>query len=117
MSLTSDIKNFALDLGYSKAGITTADAFSEHVAEVESRGNMYDFYLRDPRRLLQNSSPRELYPWARSIIVLVWDYMQKQFQARCCRPAGPGPVPALPTLAAITSPLPKTAVRLSLLIP
>ena len=31
MSLTTDIKEFALDLGYSRVGVTTADPFSEPV--------------------------------------------------------------------------------------
>lgn len=82
MNLTREIKNFALDLGYSHAGVTTADDFAEYSAELESRGDMYDFYLKDPREPLRNCSPRTVYPWARSIIVLVYDYMQKQFPAK-----------------------------------
>lgn len=79
MSLTSEIKNFALDLGYSHVGITTAEDFSEYRAELESRGNLYDFYCKDPREPLRHSSPRAIYPWARSIIVMVYDYMCKRF--------------------------------------
>lgn len=98
MSLTNEIKNFALDLGYSHVGITTADDFTEFHAELKARGDMYDFYITDPREPLKHYSPRHVHPWARSIIVLVYDYMQKTFpktltehigmiyQARCYNP-------------------------------
>lgn len=79
MNLTAAIKNFALDLGYSHVGITTTDDFHEYRAELESRGEFYDFYLKDSRNPLRHCAPRSVYPWARSIIVLVYDYMQKQF--------------------------------------
>ncbi|MDL2285304.1 HEAT repeat domain-containing protein [Desulfovibrio sp. OttesenSCG-928-F07] len=79
MNLTSELKNFALDLGYSHVGVTTADDFAEYRAELESRGDLYDFYREDPRNPVQNCSPRSLHPWAHSIIVLVYDYMQKRF--------------------------------------
>lgn len=79
MSLTSEIKEFALDLGYSKVGITTAESFTEYVAEIKARGAMYDFFLEDPRRPLWGAEPERLMPSARSIISLVWDYAQKSF--------------------------------------
>jgi len=79
MSLTNDIKEFALDLGYSKVGITTADSFSEHIEEIKSRGSMYDFFLEDPRQPLLGAEPKKLMPSAKSIISLVWDYSQKSF--------------------------------------
>ena len=79
MSLTPEIKNFALDLGYSHVGVTTADDFTEYRDEFISRGDIYDFYLKNPREPLRYYAPRSIYPWARSIIVLVYDYMQKRF--------------------------------------
>ena len=45
MSLSEDIKDFALDLGYSRVGITTADGFPEYAAELKARHDMYSFYL------------------------------------------------------------------------
>jgi Uncharacterized Fe-S protein len=77
MNLTSELKNIALDLGYSHAGVTTADDFAEYRAELESRGDHYDFLRQGAFDAAQNSSPRARYPWARSILVLVYDYMQK----------------------------------------
>jgi epoxyqueuosine reductase len=79
MSLTSDIKDQALDLGYSAVGITTADDFTEHIQEVHSRGAAYDFFLNGPRDFMKGARPRAAMPSARSIIVLVWDYAQKAF--------------------------------------
>lgn len=79
MSLTQDIKDFALDSGYSLAGITSADDFSDHIEEVHSRGAMYDFYVDFHRQFLKNAKPREIMPSAKSIVSLVWDYSQKAF--------------------------------------
>lgn len=79
MSLTNDIKEFALDLGYSKVGITTAERFSEHIEELTARGSMYDFFHEDPRHPLLGAEPKKLMPSAKSIISLVWDYAQKSF--------------------------------------
>jgi epoxyqueuosine reductase len=94
-SLTREIKEFALDLGYSRVGITSADDFTEHIADLESRGPMYDFFRGAAQKPLDCARPRRFIPEARSIIVLVWDYAQtafpeslagrigRVFQARC----------------------------------
>lgn len=79
MSLSHDIKEYALDLGYSKVGITTAESFSEHIAEIKARNGIYDFYVEDPRNFLQGAEPKKLMPAAKSIVSLVWDYSQKEF--------------------------------------
>ena len=79
MSITRDITDFALDIGYSKVGITPADSFQDHIDEVQSRGEIYDFYVADPRRLLNGAQPKKIMPSARSIISLGWDYAQKAF--------------------------------------
>ncbi|MFC1913015.1 hypothetical protein ACFLX7_02330 [Chloroflexota bacterium] len=52
LSLTDDIKGFALDLGYCRAGITTADGFPDYIAELKSRYNQYSFWIESPRRPL-----------------------------------------------------------------
>lgn len=79
MSLTKEIKEFALDLGYSRVGITTADSFSKHAAILQDRGTMYDFLVQDPRHPVEGCEPQKLMPSAKSIISLVWDYSQKAF--------------------------------------
>lgn len=79
MSITTDIKDFALDIGYSKVGITSADDFQDHIDEVLSGGEIYDFYCEDPRQLLKGAQPKKIMPSARSIISLAWDYVEKSF--------------------------------------
>jgi epoxyqueuosine reductase len=79
MSLTEEIKDFALDIGYNRVGITSADDFSDHIEEVQSRGAIYDFYIEDPRQLLKGAQPKKTMPSAKSIISLAWDYSQKAF--------------------------------------
>lgn len=98
MTLTDEIKAYALDIGYNKVGITSADDFSDHIQEVRSRQHIYDFYTQDPRQFMQGAQPRGVFPEAKSIISLVWDYAQKAFpeslvgkigriyQARCYGP-------------------------------
>jgi epoxyqueuosine reductase len=79
MSLTKDIVDFALDIGYSRVGVTPADDFSDHINEVQSRGEIYDYYVEDPRQLLKHAQPKKIMPSARSIISMAWDYSQKAF--------------------------------------
>jgi len=79
LSFSKDIKDFALDIGYHHVGITSADSFSDHIDEVHSRGEFYDFYVEDPRQFLKGAQPKDTMPSARSIISLVWDYSQKAF--------------------------------------
>jgi len=79
MSITTDIKDFALDIGYSKVGITSANDFQDHIDAVLSRRDIYDYYHKDPRQLLKGAQPKEIMPAARSIISLAWDYAEKSF--------------------------------------
>lgn len=98
MTLAEQIKNYALDIGYQAVGITTAEPFYDHISEVASRKEIYDFYAQDPRQFLIGANPKQTMPQARSIVCLVWDYAQKSFpktlvgkigriyQARCYGP-------------------------------
>lgn len=79
MSLTEDIKDFALDLGYSRVGITTTDPFPGYIAEIKSRQEMYDFYINRPTRPLNGAEPRGVTPSARSLIMTVYDYSRESF--------------------------------------
>lgn len=81
MSLSREIKEYGLDLGYSRVGITTADDFPEYVDILRSRGDKYDFFANDPRNPIRNAHPREVIPFAKSIIVLIWDYGRTSFPA------------------------------------
>ncbi len=98
MSLTEDIKDFALDLGYSRVGITTADPFPEYIAELKARQDMYSFYINRPTSPLKGAEPRSVMPTAKSIVMVVFDAFKESFpeklvgkigriyQARCYLP-------------------------------
>jgi len=79
MSLSEDIKDFALDLGYSKVGITTANPFPEYIAELKSRYQMYSWFIDGPRQLMKGADPRGFMPEAKSIVVLAHDYCKTSF--------------------------------------
>jgi len=79
MSLTTQIKEFAFDLGYSKVGIIPADSFPEYIADLTKRHEMYSFYIKSPSRPLVGADPRSVMPSAKSIITTVYDYSQKNF--------------------------------------
>ena len=79
MSLSEDIREFALDLGYSKAGITTADAFPDYIAELNSRYEMYAWYIEDALQPIKGADPRSVMPSAKSIIALVYDASKESF--------------------------------------
>ena len=98
MSLTQDIKDFALDLGYSRVGITSAAPFPGYIAELEAREEMYDFYVNTPNQPLKGAEPESVMPTAKSIIMVVFDAFKESFpeklvgrvgriyQARCYIP-------------------------------
>jgi epoxyqueuosine reductase len=79
MALTQDIKNFALDLGYSKVGITTAEAFPEYISLLKKRNDSYSFYMNDPRQPLKGADPKCIMPTAKSIISVAYDYATRSF--------------------------------------
>lgn len=76
MSLTAKIKEYALDIGYSKVGIIPADSFPEYIADITNRSEMYSFFVKGASRAAE---PRSQMPGAKSIITTVFDYSQKNF--------------------------------------
>jgi len=79
MSLTEDIKDYALDLGYSRAGVTSADGFPEYISEIKSRYEMYAWYVEGALQPLAGADPRTVVPSARSIVVAVYDAARESF--------------------------------------
>jgi epoxyqueuosine reductase len=79
MSLTQDIKDYALDIGYSKAGITGAEGFPEYAAEIQARYAMYSWYIDSSRRPVVGAIPPKIMPSAKSIVSLVYDYAGRSF--------------------------------------
>lgn len=79
MTLADEIKRYGLNLGYSRVGITSADDFTEYAEELRGRGDAYAFFLKGARDPLKGASPRSVVPFARSIVVLAWDYAKTAF--------------------------------------
>jgi len=75
MSLTNDIKDFVLDLGYSKVGITTADPFSQLITSLDERS---EDYVNFPG-LSNYADPHNALPEAKSIVVAAFDYFTEDF--------------------------------------
>ena len=70
MSLSTQIKEFALDLGYSKVGIIPADSFPEYISDLTNRHEMYSFYINGPYLPLVAAEPRTLMPSAQNRLLL-----------------------------------------------
>ena len=79
MSLTDEIKSYALDLGYSRVGVTTAEPFPLYAEALEERSEDYDWAIGSGLRLERGADPQDRLPGARSIIVAVYDYMREQY--------------------------------------
>lgn len=79
MSFTEEIKNYALDLGYCGVGCISIDAVADYVEILKSRNETYDFLIRQPQGPMKGAIPKVFMPEAKSIIVLAWDYFQKDF--------------------------------------
>jgi epoxyqueuosine reductase len=79
MTLTDRIKDYALEIGYSRVGITTADDFTQFADILTQRGDYYDFWTQGAFQPLDAASPKKLLPNAKSIIVLIFDYAQRAF--------------------------------------
>lgn len=80
MSLTQDIKEFALGLGYNKVGITTAEPYPEYGERIKERGESSYNWLIPTTEIMDNyCNPQKAWPEAKSIIVLVLDYFRTSF--------------------------------------
>lgn len=79
MSLTSQIKEYALNIGYSKIGIIPVEDFPEYIDDLTKRNDMYSFYVNSPYSPLAVADLKSLMPGAKSIITTVYDYSQKNF--------------------------------------
>ncbi|MBN1855553.1 MAG: epoxyqueuosine reductase [Dehalococcoidia bacterium] len=79
MSLTREIKNFALDLGYHYVGITTAEPFAKAAEELESRQDAYRWVIDGRLKMLDCATPTDIWPSAKSIIVVAYDYAREGF--------------------------------------
>lgn len=79
MSISEDIKDYALDLGYSRVGITNADEFTGYREELNSRYDMYSWYVEGGFQPLKGADPKSVMPSAKSIITVVYDASRESF--------------------------------------
>ncbi|MCL5959261.1 MAG: epoxyqueuosine reductase, partial [Chloroflexi bacterium] len=75
MSLTDEIKDFALDLGYHAVGVAPAHPFSQFSSSFAERAGDYSGYAY----LSGWDDPQNALPRARSIVVAVYDYAAEGF--------------------------------------
>lgn len=76
MSFSSDLKEYALSVGYDRVGFTTADKFTLYEQELPRRREMYGWAIDN---LLPGADPRNILPDARSVVVVVFDYFKHSF--------------------------------------
>ena len=79
MSLSENIKDFGLDLGYSKVGITTADSFPSYIAELKARSEMYAWYIEGSFQPIKGADPKSIMPSAKSTVAVVYDGSKESF--------------------------------------
>ncbi len=79
MSLSSDIREYGLSLGYDRIGFTTADRFPIYEKELTERGDMYDWTPGLRERLLNSANPSAIFPEGGSIVVAVNGYFKHSY--------------------------------------
>ncbi len=79
MSLTREIKDFALDLGYCGVGITTAEPFTLVAEELTKRREAYSWVIDGRLKMIDGAAPKNVMPEAKSIISTVYDYAREAF--------------------------------------
>ena len=80
MTLTEKIKLKALDLGFVKVGITTADDFHDYIDKLMSRKN-YEFLIDKGEKssIIMGSKPKSVAKEAKSIISIIYSYSHIDF--------------------------------------
>ncbi len=79
MSITSDIQDYALSLGYDRVGFTTSDSFTLYEEELRRRHDMYSWATGQDWGLIQGVDPRNVLSGARSVVVTVFDYFKHSY--------------------------------------
>jgi epoxyqueuosine reductase len=79
MSLSADIKEYALSIGYDRVGFTTADSFPLYDKELNERRDMYAWAASSTLQIFKSSDPRNILLEARSIVVTAYDYFRHSY--------------------------------------
>jgi epoxyqueuosine reductase len=81
--INEDIRNYAYDIGFSRVGFISAqEHFTEFEQAIWDSGEHYDWWRDSPREPLAWARPAEKAPWAKSIIILVYNYANIMFPER-----------------------------------
>jgi epoxyqueuosine reductase len=83
-AISSRIKEYAYDIGFSLAGIAPADDFTEFIEHIKERDEDYAWWVSSPREPMLWAQPKAASPGAKSLVVLVYDYAQRRFPQRLC---------------------------------
>lgn len=86
--LTEKIKYRALDLGFAKVGITTAEDFTDYIDEIINRAPNYDEWVARPKSMIAGARPHQYMPDAKSIVCVVYDYSNVQYPQKLTASVG-----------------------------
>mgnify|MGYP001630715941 CR=1 FL=1 len=76
VTLTQEIKEYALSIGFAKVGITDTEEFTPFIKELRSRGEYYKYWQES---LGDGAKIQERMPEGKSLIVLAYDYGQHSY--------------------------------------
>lgn len=79
MSTSSDIRDYALSLGYDRVGFTTAERFTLYEEELLGRHDMYSWATGHDWGLIQGADPKNVLAEARSVVVTAFDYLKHSY--------------------------------------
>lgn len=79
MSISSDIREYALSLGYDRVGFTTAERFALYEEELLKRQDMYSWATGRDWGLIKGADPTGILPEARSVVVTIFDYLKHSY--------------------------------------
>jgi epoxyqueuosine reductase len=84
MTLSAKIREYALDIGYSKVGFAPVQDFDEFIEVLATSEETYNWWIQGLCEPLAWARPREKADFARSIVVLVYDYTQSHCPPELC---------------------------------
>jgi epoxyqueuosine reductase len=87
-TLSTMIREYAFDIGYSRVGIAPADDFDEYLEVIADSSERYDWWVQGPREPAAWARLSVVRPQAKSLIVLVYDYAQHHFPPELCAMMG-----------------------------
>lgn len=69
------LRDKALEMGFADAGFTSAEPLDQYLTEIGSRPpEMYGWLFAGPLDTRKSAGLKEMYPWARSLLVLLRNY-------------------------------------------